>query len=70
MRKVRPLRRALKGLRAWITGQSKDQSSGTRSEIPVVQADPVFEGLEGGPGSLVKFNPVANVLIYGNFSAQ
>lgn len=61
MRKVRPLRRALKGLRAWITGQRKDQSPGTRSEIPVVQVDPVFEGLDGGVGSLVKWNPVANV---------
>ncbi|KAL5773294.1 hypothetical protein ACOSQ2_013218 [Xanthoceras sorbifolium] len=61
VRKVRPLRRALKGLRAWITGQRKDQSPGTRSEIPVVQVDPVFEGLDGGTGSLVKWNPVANV---------
>nr|BAJ34448.1 unnamed protein product [Eutrema halophilum] len=61
IRKVRPLRRALKGLRAWITGQRKDQSPGTRSEIPVVQIDPVFEGLDGGAGSLVKWNPVANV---------
>ncbi|KAL9452150.1 hypothetical protein AB3S75_008028 [Citrus x aurantiifolia] len=60
VRKVRPLRRSLKGLRAWITGQRKDQSPGTRSEIPVVQVDPVFEGLEGGVGSLVKWNPVAN----------
>ncbi|XP_074307493.1 5'-adenylylsulfate reductase 1, chloroplastic-like [Silene latifolia] len=61
VRKVRPLRRALKGLRAWITGQRKDQSPGTRSDVPVVQVDPVFEGLEGGAGSLVKWNPVANV---------
>ncbi|KAG4199833.1 hypothetical protein ERO13_A05G171200v2 [Gossypium hirsutum] len=61
VRKVRPLRRALKGLRAWITGQRKDQSPGTRSEVPVVQVDPVFEGLDGGDGSLVKWNPVANV---------
>ncbi|KHN40882.1 5'-adenylylsulfate reductase 3, chloroplastic [Glycine soja] len=61
VRKVRPLRRALKGLKAWITGQRKDQSPGTRSEIPVVQVDPVFEGLDGGIGSLVKWNPVANV---------
>ncbi|XVE51096.1 hypothetical protein DITRI_Ditri02bG0011300 [Diplodiscus trichospermus] len=61
VRKVRPLRRALKGLRAWITGQRKDQSPGTRSEVPVVQVDPVFEGLAGGIGSLVKWNPVANV---------
>jgi adenylyl-sulfate reductase (glutathione) len=58
VRKVRPLRRALKGLRAWITGQRKDQSPGTRSEIPVVQVDPSFEGLNG---NLVKWNPVANV---------
>ncbi|OIT06575.1 PREDICTED: 5'-adenylylsulfate reductase 3, chloroplastic-like [Nicotiana attenuata] len=61
VRKVRPLRRALKGLRAWITGQRKDQSPGTRSEIPAVQVDPIFEGLDGGIGSLVKWNPVANV---------
>jgi len=61
VRKVRPLRRALKGLRAWITGQRKDQSPGTRSEIPVVEVDPVFEGMDGGIGSLVKWNPVANV---------
>ncbi|OIV91922.1 hypothetical protein TanjilG_00590 [Lupinus angustifolius] len=61
VRKVRPLRRALKGLRAWITGQRKDQSPGTRSEVPVVQVDPAFEGMDGGVGSLVKWNPVANV---------
>uniref|UniRef100_A0A2P2JZX0 adenylyl-sulfate reductase (glutathione) n=1 Tax=Rhizophora mucronata TaxID=61149 RepID=A0A2P2JZX0_RHIMU len=61
VRKVRPLRRALKGLRAWITGQRKDQSPGTRSEIPVVQVDPVFEGMDGGVGSLIKWNPMANV---------
>ncbi|XP_065877626.1 5'-adenylylsulfate reductase 3, chloroplastic-like [Euphorbia lathyris] len=61
VRKVRPLRRALKGLRAWITGQRKDQSPGTRAEIPVVQVDPVFEGLDGGVGSLIKWNPMANV---------
>ncbi|CDY33547.1 BnaC02g26090D [Brassica napus] len=39
----------------------KDQSPGTWSEIPVVQVDPVFQGLDGGAGSLVKWNPVANV---------
>ncbi|KAF3788356.1 5'-adenylylsulfate reductase 3 [Nymphaea thermarum] len=60
VRKVRPLRRALKGLRAWITGQRKDQSPGTRAHIPVVQVDPSFEGLDGGAGSLIKWNPVAN----------
>ncbi|CAA7394366.1 unnamed protein product [Spirodela intermedia] len=61
VRKVRPLRRALRGLRAWITGQRKDQSPGTRASVPVVQVDPSFEGMEGGAGSLVKWNPVANV---------
>ncbi|PUZ72196.1 hypothetical protein GQ55_2G374100 [Panicum hallii var. hallii] len=61
VRKVRPLRRALRGLRAWITGQRKDQSPGTRASIPVVQVDPSFEGQDGGAGSLIKWNPVANV---------
>ncbi|CAM6084185.1 unnamed protein product [Calypogeia fissa] len=61
VRKVKPLRRALKGLRSWITGQRKDQSPGTRSNVPVVQVDPAFEGLDGGPGSLLKWNPLTNV---------
>ncbi|KAL6979654.1 adenylyl-sulfate reductase (glutathione) [Sarracenia purpurea var. burkii] len=61
IRKVGPLKRALKGLRAWITGQRKDQSPGTRADVPVVQLDPSFEGIDGGIGSLVKWNPVANV---------
>lgn len=55
------IQRALKCLHAWITGQRKDQSPGTRSEITIVQMDPSFEGLDGGVGSLVKWNPVANV---------
>jgi hypothetical protein len=58
---VKPLRKQLKGLKAWITGQRKDQSPGTRTEVPVVQVDPVFEGLEGGPGSLIKYNPLSNL---------
>ena len=58
---VRPLRRQLKTLKAWITGQRKDQSPGTRTQVPVAQVDPAFEGVEGGPGSLVKFNPLSNV---------
>src|SRR5262245_7718557 len=35
IRKVEPLVRALKPLNAWVTGQRKDQSPGTRAEIPV-----------------------------------
>ena len=58
---MRPLRRQLKGLKAWITGQRKDQSPGTRQAVPVVQVDPAFEGKDGGAGSLVKYNPLSNV---------
>ena len=129
MPQVRPLRKQLTGLRAWITGQRKDQSPGTRMAVPVVQVrlrgwlgvqlncacrlrsagrsgrtlvclvpmlqclciannlpqlhsdrmmlalwgaesrpvsncsqvDPVFEGLDGGAGSLIKYNPLSNL---------
>uniref|UniRef100_A0A7S0SHH1 Thioredoxin domain-containing protein n=1 Tax=Mantoniella antarctica TaxID=81844 RepID=A0A7S0SHH1_9CHLO len=60
VRKVQPLRRKLKTLKAWVTGQRKDQSPGTRMAVPAVQVDPAFEGVEGGPGSLIKFNPLTN----------
>jgi phosphoadenosine phosphosulfate reductase len=57
IRKVEPLRRALASFDAWITGQRRDQSPGTRNQLPVVQADPAF----ASPGrQLVKFNPLAN----------
>jgi phosphoadenosine phosphosulfate reductase len=42
IRKVAPLRRKLNTLDAWITGQRKDQSPGTRSDIPVVEKDAAF----------------------------
>lgn len=58
---VKPLRRQLKTLKAWITGQRKDQSPGTRVAVPVAEVDPVFEGIEGGPGSLIKYNPLSNM---------
>ncbi|KAL4853877.1 5'-adenylylsulfate reductase 3 [Chlorella vulgaris] len=61
VRKVKPLRKHLTGLKAWITGQRKDQSPGTRMAVPVVEVDPVFTGLEGGPGSLIKYNPLSNI---------
>jgi len=57
IRKVEPLVRALKPLKAWITGQRRDQSPGTRAEVPVVQLDPTFGSPEH---QLVKFNPLAN----------
>lgn len=55
VRKVDPLKRALNTVDAWITGQRKDQSPGTRSLVPVIQKDPTF-----GKGDLIKFNPLAN----------
>jgi phosphoadenosine phosphosulfate reductase len=57
IRKVEPLVRALKRRRAWVTGQRKDQSPGTRANVPVIQVDSTF-GAEAEP--LVKFNPLAN----------
>jgi phosphoadenosine phosphosulfate reductase len=57
VRKVEPLRRALKPLDAWVTGQRRDQSPSTRAEVAVIEADPVFSSPDH---SLVKFNPLAN----------
>lgn len=57
IRKTEPLRKKLSQLDAWVTGQRKDQSPGTRTGIPVIQDDKVF----ARPGGrLVKFNPLAN----------
>ena len=58
IRKVEPLKRQLSTLRAWLTGQRRDQSP-TRTNVPVVQADPAFRGVGGS--ELVKFNPLAGV---------
>jgi phosphoadenosine phosphosulfate reductase len=58
VRKVEPLRRKLATLRAWATGQRRDQSPATRAAIAVVERDPTFAGV-GGAGSLVKLNPLA-----------
>ena len=57
IRKVEPLGRALADVSAYATGQRKDQSPGTRSDLPVVQLDGGF-GREAAP--MVKFNPLAN----------
>jgi phosphoadenosine phosphosulfate reductase len=56
IRKVEPLMRALAPLRAWVTGQRKDQSPGTRSAVPVIQLDRTFGTAER---PLVKFNPLS-----------
>lgn len=57
IRKVRPLRRKLASLDAWITGQRKDQSPDTRANIPVIQVDKAFSTSDH---QLIKLNPLAN----------
>ena len=56
IRKVGPLRKKLSTLSAWITGQRKDQSPGTRVSIPSVQIDGAFST---DTNQLIKFNPLA-----------
>lgn len=56
IRKVEPLKRVLAPLQAWVTGQRKDQSPGTRANVPVLQEDRTF-GTPERP--LVKFNPLS-----------
>jgi phosphoadenosine phosphosulfate reductase len=56
IRKVEPLMRALAPLRAWVTGQRKDQSPGTRADVPVIQLDRTFGTAEK---PIVKFNPLS-----------
>jgi len=51
IRKVEPLRRALAGKAAWITGMRRAQSV-TRDALPLEQDDPVH--------GIVKFNPLAD----------
>ena len=51
IRKIEPLKRALQGQRAWITGQRRAQSS-TRAELAVQEHD--------GAHGLEKFNPLAD----------
>ncbi len=57
VRKVVPLRNKLTTLDAWITGQRKDQSPGTRAAIDVVEFDRAFSSADH---DLYKFNPLAD----------
>jgi phosphoadenosine phosphosulfate reductase len=57
IRKVEPLRRKLGTLDAWVTGQRKDQSQATRNQLPVIETDTAFSGVNG---ALTKFNPLSN----------
>ena len=56
VRKVAPLRRKLKTVDAWVTGQRKDQSP-SRTALAVMEADAAFSS-DARP--LSKFNPLAN----------
>lgn len=57
IRKTAPLRRVLDHAGAWITGQRRDQSPGTRAQVPVIQVDTTFSTDDN---TLIKFNPLAN----------
>ncbi|MDJ0675798.1 MAG: phosphoadenylyl-sulfate reductase [Calothrix sp. MO_167.B42] len=57
IRKVKPLRRKLATVDAWITGQRRDQNPATRASVPVIQIDSAFSNSDR---TLIKFNPLAN----------
>lgn len=59
IRKVAPLRRQLSTLRAWVTGQRRDQSPRTRGSVQALELDAAFEGRDGGP--LYKLNPLVSM---------
>lgn len=56
IRKVEPLRRALSGLEAWITGLRREQSI-TRTDIHVIETDPAH-------GGIYKINPLAGWTLF------
>ncbi|MDG1164809.1 MAG: phosphoadenylyl-sulfate reductase [Porticoccaceae bacterium] len=57
IRKIAPLRKQLLTVDAWITGQRRDQSPGTRAAVPVIQDDKAFARPND---QLTKYNPLAN----------
>ncbi|MCO3633634.1 phosphoadenylyl-sulfate reductase [Pseudomonas aeruginosa] len=58
IRKIEPLKRKLAGVRAWATGQRRDQSPGTRSQVAVLEIDGAFSTPEK---PLYKFNPLSSM---------
>ncbi len=56
VRKVEPLKRALEGRNAWVSGLRRDQSPLTRGGMSHVESDSRHNGEEGVPP--VKFNPL------------
>jgi phosphoadenosine phosphosulfate reductase len=55
VRKLEPLRRALSGFDAWITGQRRDQSP-TRADVPVLDWDESHRS-----AGMLKLNPLAHM---------
>jgi phosphoadenosine phosphosulfate reductase len=58
VRKIAPLRRKLSSVRAWATGQRRDQSPGTRSQVAALELDTAFSTADQ---PLYKFNPLAQM---------
>lgn len=58
VRKIAPLRRKLSTVKAWATGQRRDQSPGTRSQVAALEIDSAFSTPER---QLYKFNPLAQM---------
>jgi phosphoadenosine phosphosulfate reductase len=58
IRTVGPLRRKLETVDAWVTGQRRDQSPGTRASVTHAEVDGLFKGRSG---PLLKVNPLAEV---------
>jgi phosphoadenosine phosphosulfate reductase len=55
IRKVQPLRKKLKSVDAWITGQRQDQSP-SRAEVPFIEIDSTFSTEDH---QVIKINPLA-----------
>lgn len=49
IRKIEPLKRALSGMKVWVTGMRKEQSV-TRTQTDLIEWDPVYE--------IIKINPL------------
>ena len=56
VRKISPLKQKLSTLDAWITGQRRDQSPDTRSNVNLFEVDTAFQGKDQ---PLLKYNPLA-----------
>ena len=58
IRKIAPLKRKLATVTAWASGQRRDQSPGTRSQVAVIEMDTAFSTPEH---PLYKFNPLSGM---------